>query len=48
VTKKVFLGIVLGIKKFRTYLIGSDVVVFYDHTALKHLFKKNAAMPRLI
>ena len=34
--------------KFRSYLIGSKVIVFTDHTALKYLFAKQESKPRLI
>ena len=34
--------------KFRSYLLGSKVVVFTDHAALKFLLKKPEAKPRLI
>ncbi|GJU54841.1 reverse transcriptase domain-containing protein [Tanacetum coccineum] len=47
-------GAVLGQKdvftfdKFRSYLILSKTIVHTDHSALKHLFKKQDAKPRLI
>jgi len=34
--------------KFQPYLIGSHVIVDTDHAALKHLFSKKDAKPRLI
>ncbi|GKA29804.1 reverse transcriptase domain-containing protein [Tanacetum coccineum] len=34
--------------KFRSYLILSKTIVHTDHSALKHLFKKQDAKPRLI
>ena len=42
-TEKELLAIVFALDKFRSYLIGSPVVCFTDHAALKYLFiKKNA------
>ena len=34
--------------KFRSYLVGSPIVVFSDHAALKYLLSKKDAKPRLI
>ena len=34
--------------KFRSYLVGSPIVVFSDHAALKYLFSKKDVKPRLI
>ncbi|CAN6720990.1 unnamed protein product [Malus baccata var. baccata] len=47
------IGAVLGQRKnklphFRSYLIGTKVIVFTDHAALKYLFTKKEANPRLI
>lgn len=42
------LAIVFALEKFRTYIIGSPVVIFTDHAALKYLFTKKDAKPRLI
>ncbi|GKA37693.1 reverse transcriptase domain-containing protein [Tanacetum coccineum] len=48
------IGAVLGQKdvfafeKFRSYLILSKTIVHTDHSALRHLFKKQDAKPRLI
>ncbi|XP_062158728.1 uncharacterized protein LOC133866205 [Alnus glutinosa] len=44
------LGAVLGqrVDKFSSYLIGSKVIIFTDHAALKYLFAKKDAKPRLI
>ncbi|CAN6691830.1 unnamed protein product [Malus baccata var. baccata] len=47
------IGAVLGQRKnklphFRSYLIGTKVIVFTDHAALKYLFTKKEAKPRLI
>ena len=34
--------------KFRSYLVGTKVVVYIDHLAIKYLFSKKDAKPRLI
>ncbi|XP_022888911.1 uncharacterized protein LOC111404321 [Olea europaea var. sylvestris] len=34
--------------KFRSYLVGSKVIVYTDHTAIKYLMEKKDAKPRLI
>ena len=48
VTEKKFLAVVFGFEKFQPYGIGSHVIVHTDHAALKHLFSKKDAKPRLI
>jgi len=47
-TEKELLAIVFALDKFRSYLLGSRVVVFTDHAALKYLLKKADSKPRLI
>ncbi|RDX82342.1 Retrovirus-related Pol polyprotein from transposon 17.6, partial [Mucuna pruriens] len=47
-TENKLLEIVFALDKFRSYLLGSKVIVFPDHPALKHLLKKPDAKPRLI
>ena len=47
-TEKELLAIVFALDKFRSYLLGSKVVVFTDHAALKFLLKKPEAKPWLI
>ncbi|GKD50501.1 reverse transcriptase domain-containing protein [Tanacetum coccineum] len=42
------MAIVFAFDKFRSYLILSKTIVHTDHSALKHLFKKQDAKPRLI
>ncbi|RDX74946.1 hypothetical protein CR513_45223, partial [Mucuna pruriens] len=42
------LAIVFALDKFCSYLLGSKIVVFSDHTALRYLLKKPDAKPRLI
>ncbi|CAN6691927.1 unnamed protein product [Malus baccata var. baccata] len=47
-TEKQLLAVVFALDKFRSYLIGTKVIVFTDHVALKYLFTKKEAKPRLI
>ena len=47
-TEKELLAVIFAIDKFRSYLTGSKVIVFTDHAALKYLFSKKDAKPRLI
>ena len=47
-TEKELLAVIFAIDKFRSYLIGSKVIVFTDHAALKYLLSKKDAKPRLI
>ncbi|RDX92693.1 Retrovirus-related Pol polyprotein from transposon 17.6, partial [Mucuna pruriens] len=42
------LAIVFALDKFRSYLLGSKIVVFSNHAALRFLLKKPNAKPRLI
>ncbi|RDX98694.1 Retrovirus-related Pol polyprotein from transposon 17.6, partial [Mucuna pruriens] len=42
------LAIVFALDKFRSYLLGSKIIVFSDHAALRYLLKKPDAKPRLI
>ncbi|GJZ18900.1 reverse transcriptase domain-containing protein [Tanacetum coccineum] len=48
VTKKELMAVVFAFDKFRSYLILSKTIFHTDHSALKHLFKKQDAKPRLI
>ncbi|XP_061350060.1 uncharacterized protein LOC133295273 [Gastrolobium bilobum] len=48
VTEKEMLAVVFACDKFRSYLICSKVTVFTDHSAIKQLFAKKDAKPRLI
>ncbi|CAN6557259.1 unnamed protein product [Malus baccata var. baccata] len=47
-TDKELLAVVFALDKFRSYLIGTKVIVFTDHAALKYLLSKKEAKPRLI
>ncbi|KAJ9538954.1 hypothetical protein OSB04_031687 [Centaurea solstitialis] len=47
-TEKELLAVVFDIEKFRSYLVLSKIIVYTDHSALKYLFAKPDAKPRLI
>ncbi|WKA06624.1 hypothetical protein VitviT2T_024517 [Vitis vinifera] len=47
-TEKELLVIVFALYKFRAYLVGSFIMVFTDHSALKYLLTKQDAKARLI
>ncbi|GJU04989.1 uncharacterized protein Tco_1121419 [Tanacetum coccineum] len=47
-TEKELLAIVFALEKFRSYLLGTKVIVYCDHAALKYLLAKKEAKPRLI
>ncbi|KAL1299995.1 hypothetical protein AAHE18_18G148100 [Arachis hypogaea] len=47
-TEKELLAVVYAIDKFRSYLVGSKVIVYTDHVALKYLLTKQDSKPRLI
>ena len=47
-TEKELLAMVYALDKFRVYLIGSDIIIFTDHSALKYLLTKKNAKARLI
>jgi hypothetical protein len=47
-TEKELLAVVFAIDKFRSYLVGSKVIVYTNHATLKYLFKKKDAKTRLI
>ncbi|RDX98842.1 Retrovirus-related Pol polyprotein, partial [Mucuna pruriens] len=42
------LTILFALDKFRSYLLGSKIIVFFDHAALRFLLKKPDTKPRLI
>jgi len=48
VIEKEFLAMIFGFEKFGPYLIRSHVIVYTDHSALKHLLSKKDAKPRLV
>jgi hypothetical protein len=47
-TEKELLAVVYAFDKFRSYLLGSKVIVDTDHAALKYLFAKQESKPRLL
>ncbi|XP_039687849.1 uncharacterized protein [Medicago truncatula] len=47
-TEKELLAVVYAIDKFRQYLVGSKIIVYTDHSAIKYLLNKKDAKPRLI
>ncbi|GJR81180.1 reverse transcriptase domain-containing protein [Tanacetum coccineum] len=48
VTEKELIAVVFAFDKFRPYPVLSKTIVYTDHSALRHLFKKQDAKPRLI
>ncbi|RDX85426.1 hypothetical protein CR513_33393, partial [Mucuna pruriens] len=48
IIKKELLAIVFDLDKFCSYLLGSKIIVFSNHAALRFLLKKPDAKPRLI
>ena len=42
------LAVVFTLEKFRPYILGSKIIVYTDHAALKYLLSKKEAKPRLI
>jgi hypothetical protein len=46
--EKELLAVVFAIEKFRSYLVGTKVIVYTDHAALKYLLSKKEAKPRLV
>jgi hypothetical protein len=47
-TEKELLAVVFSLNKFRSYLLGSKVIIYSDHAALRHLLAKKETKPRLI
>nr|GEV47027.1 reverse transcriptase domain-containing protein [Tanacetum cinerariifolium] len=48
VTEKELTAVVFAFEKFKSYLILSKTIIHTDHSALRHLFKKQDAKPGLI
>ena len=46
--EKEMLVVVYALDKFCAYLVGSDIIIFTDHLALKYLLTKQDAKARLI
>lgn len=47
-TEKELLAIVFALEKFHSYLLGSKIIVYSDHAALRFMLNKKEAKPRLI
>ena len=47
-TEKEMLAIVFACEKFRSYILGSHVIIHTDHAAIKYLMANKEAKPRLI
>ena len=47
-TENELLAVVYALDKFRAYLVGSDIIIFTDHLALKYLLTKQDAKVRVI
>ena len=47
-TEKELLTVVYALDKFHAYLIGANIIIFTDHSALKYLLTKQNAKARLI
>jgi hypothetical protein len=47
-TEKELLAVIFALDKFRSYLLGSKIIIFSDHAVLKYLFSKKDAKSRLI
>jgi hypothetical protein len=47
-TEKELLAVIFALDKFKSYLLGSKVIIYSDHAALKYLFSKKEAKSRLI
>ncbi|PIM99706.1 DNA-directed DNA polymerase [Handroanthus impetiginosus] len=46
-TEKELLAVVFAFDKFRSYLVGTKVIVYTDHSAIRYLIEKKDAKPRL-
>ena len=47
-TKQELIVVVFAFEKFRSYLLGTRVIVHTDHSALRYLMANKDAKPRLI
>ena len=47
-TENELLAVVYALDKFRAYLVGSNIIIFTDHSASKYLLTKQDAKARLI
>nr|XP_009763529.1 PREDICTED: uncharacterized protein LOC104215424 [Nicotiana sylvestris] len=48
ITEKAVLAMVWAFDKFKSYLVGTKVIVYTDHSAIRYLFEKKYAKPKLI
>ena len=47
-TEKELLAVVFALEKFRSYLIGSKIIFYTDHSVLRYLFSKKDSKALLI
>ncbi|XP_019087584.1 PREDICTED: uncharacterized protein LOC109127402 [Camelina sativa] len=47
-TEKELLAVVFAFENFKSYLVGSKVIVYTDHAALRHIYSKKDTKPRLL
>ena len=47
-TEKELLAVVYALEKFWPYILGSKIIIYTDHAALKYLLSKKEAKPKLI
>ena len=47
-TEKELMAIIFALEKFRSYLVGSKIVIYNDHATIKYLLHKADSKPRLI
>ena len=47
-TEKELLAVVYALEMLRPYILGSKIIIYTDHAALKYLLSKKEAKPRLI
>ena len=47
-TEKELLAVVFALEKFISYILGSPIIIYTDHSALKHLLSKKETKLRLI
>ncbi|XP_070015762.1 uncharacterized protein [Nicotiana sylvestris] len=48
ITEKELFAVVWAFDKFRSYLVGTKVIVYTDHSAIRYLFAKKDAKPRFV
>ena len=47
-TEKELFAVIFALDKFCSYLIGSSIIVYFDHTAMRYLMSKHDTKLRLI